>query len=210
MRRPAPPGWRYEREAREAGCALVAGMDEVGRGCLAGPVVAAAVILEPGRRFEGLHDSKLMTPLQRETLFRVILRKAEAWGIGAVDAEEIDHINILNATREAMQRAVAELPVRPDHLLIDALTLPAIPIPQTSVIHGDRLCVSIAAASVIAKVVRDRVMEHYDRMYPGFGFAAHKGYATAEHVAAVERQGPSPLHRCSFRGVWVQRSIEFS
>ncbi|MGH9867563.1 MAG: ribonuclease HII [Candidatus Polarisedimenticolia bacterium] len=210
MPRPAPPGWRYEREAREAGCALVAGMDEVGRGCLAGPVVAAAVILEPGRRFDGLHDSKLMTPSQRETLFRVILRKAEAWGIGAVDAVEIDHINILNATREAMQRAVADLPIRPDHLLIDALRLPAIPIAQTSVIHGDRLCVSIAAASVIAKVVRDRVMEHYDRMYPGFGFAAHKGYATAEHMAAVERQGPSPLHRRSFRGVWVQRTIEFS
>jgi ribonuclease HII len=188
----------------------VAGLDEVGRGCLAGPVVVAAVILRPGRRLEGLNDSKLLTALQREALFRVILRTAVGWGIGAADAEEIDHINILNATRQAMSRAVEALAEPPDHLLIDALRLPAISIPQTSVVHGDRLSVSIAAASVVAKVVRDRVMERYDRLFPGFGFADHKGYATAEHLSAVERQGPCLLHRRSFRGVWTQKQLQFS
>ncbi len=210
MARPASPGWRYEKVIQESGCGHVAGIDEVGRGCLAGPVVAAAVILAPGRRLSGLNDSKLLTELQREDLFRRILRTALAWGIGAADAEEIDHINILNATRAAMLRAVESLPVRPDHLLIDAVRLPSLTIEQTCLVHGDRLSVSIAAASVVAKVVRDRVMERYDRMFPGFGFAAHKGYGTAEHLQAVDRQGPCPLHRRTFRGVWVQRTIEFS
>jgi ribonuclease HII len=173
-------------------------------------VVVAAVILAPGRRLEGLNDSKLLTAPQREVLFRLILRTAVGWGIGAADAEEIDHVNILNATRQAMGRAVEALPEPPDHLLIDALRLPAVAIPQTSVVHGDRLSVSIAAASVLAKVVRDRVMERYDRLFPGFGFAEHKGYATAEHLAAVERQGPCPLHRRSFRGVWLQKQLQFS
>jgi len=188
----------------------VAGMDEVGRGCLAGPVVVAAVILAPSRRLKGLNDSKLLTELQREELFRMILRTAVAWSIGAAEAEEIDRINILNATRQAMQRAVEALPVTPDHLLIDAVQLPAIAIPQTSLVHGDRLSVSIAAASVVAKVVRDRVMARYDRIFPGFGFADHKGYGTAEHLAAVELHGPCALHRRSFRGVWTQRQLQFS
>src|SRR5262245_38832740 len=121
-----------------AGHACVAGVDEVGRGCLAGPVVVAAVVLKPGQRLKGLHDSKLLTELQRESLFRLILRAADGWGIGSSDAEEIDRINILNATREAMRRAVEALPTRPDHLLIDAVRLPAVPIEQTSVVHGDR------------------------------------------------------------------------
>lgn len=210
MVRSSQPGWRYERRVRSEGFARVAGLDEVGRGCLAGPVVVAAVILAPGRKLEGLNDSKLLTASQRETLFRAILRTAVGWGIGAADAEEIDHINILNATRQAMGRAVEALPDQPDHLLIDALRLPGLPIAQTSVVHGDRLSVSIAAASVVAKVVRDRLMERYDRLYPGFGFADHKGYGTAEHLAAVERQGPCPLHRRSFRGVWLQKQLQFS
>jgi ribonuclease HII len=210
MARRSLPGWKYERNLLESGCARVAGMDEVGRGCLAGPVVVAAVILAPTRRLAGLNDSKLLTELQREALFRMILRTAAAWGIGTVEAEEIDRINILNATRQAMARAVEALPIAPDHLLIDALRVPEIPIPQTSIVHGDRLSASIAAASVLAKVVRDRVMARYDRIFPGFGFADHKGYGTAEHLAAVELHGPCALHRRSFRGVWVQKELQFA
>ncbi|HKY32315.1 MAG TPA: ribonuclease HII [Candidatus Polarisedimenticolia bacterium] len=206
----ARPGWELERRALLEGSSRVAGLDEVGRGCLAGPVVVAAVILRPKARLAGLNDSKLLTPLQRETLFTKILRASEAWGIGAADAQEIDRINILNATRLAMARAVESLPVQPDHLLIDAVSLPQVLVAQTCPVGGDRISVSIAAASVVAKVVRDRVMDYYDRVFPGFGFAAHKGYGTQEHLQAVERLGPCALHRRSFQGVWLQRSIEFS
>ncbi len=143
-------------------------------------------------------------------MLRHILHCAEAWGIGIAGAAEIDEVNILNATRRAMQRAVEALPVRPDHLLLDAVRLPAVPLPQTAVIHGDRRSVSIAAASVLAKVARDRLMEHYDRIFPGFGFAAHKGYGTSMHLAALDSRGACTLHRLTFRGVGGQRAFSFA
>ena len=201
---PAPPGWTHERRIAREGFRCVAGMDEVGRGCLAGPVVAAVVILKTGIRLSGVHDSKLVPAGRREELMREILRRAEAWGFGAADANEIDRVNILNATRLAMKRAVEALPIEPDHLLVDAVRLPDVPIAQTPLIHGDRLSISIAAASIAAKVVRDRVMEFYDRVYPGFGFASHKGYGTAEHLRAVAERGACPIHRLTFRGVWQE------
>ena len=164
-------------------------------------MVAAAVILRTRRGLEGVNDSKLLTPARREELLPRILRQAAAWSLGAADAWEIDAINILNATRLAMRRAVAGLPTAPDHLLIDAVTLRELPMPQTSIIRGDRISLSIAAASIVAKVSRDRLMEYYDRLYPGFGFASHKGYGTPEHLRAVKERGPCPLHRATFKGV---------
>jgi ribonuclease HII len=172
-------------------------------------VVVAAVILEPGSRFEEVNDSKLMTSCARERVMKELLRRSVAWGIGAVDADEIDRINILRATRMAMKRAMEALPVKPDHLLIDALEIPEIPIPQTSLVGGDRRSVSVAAASVLAKVVRDRVMDYFDRRYPGYGFASHKGYGTAEHLAALASLGPCPIHRRTFKGVWYERMLPF-
>ncbi len=184
-------------------------MDEVGRGCLAGPVVVTALILEPDETIEGINDSKLLTAGARERIMRVVLRRAVAWGIGTSDADEIDRINILKATHLAMKRAVEALPRMPDHLLIDALTIPEIPIDQTPLIRGDRRSISIAAASVVAKVVRDRVMESFDRRYPGYGFASHRGYGTAEHLQALRSLGPSPIHRRTFKGVWYERVLPF-
>lgn len=184
-------------------------MDEVGRGCLAGPVVVTALILEPDATIEGINDSKLLTAGARERIMRVVLRRAVAWGIGTSDADEIDRINILKATHLAMKRAVEALPRMPDHLLIDALTIPEIPIDQTPLIRGDRRSISIAAASVVAKVVRDRVMESFDRRYPGYGFASHRGYGTAEHLQALRSLGPSPIHRRTFKGVWYERVLPF-
>ena len=195
MRLPARPGWSHERQSAAAGFTCVAGIDEVGRGSLAGPVVAAAVILRPNSRLPGVNDSKLLTAARREELLRQILRSALAWGFGAAGAREIDDVNILNATRLAMRRAVEALHVRPDHLLIDAVTLSDVPVAQTAIIKGDRISVSIAAASIVAKVVRDRVMDYFDRIYPGFGFASHKGYGTSEHMRAVAERGPCPIHR---------------
>lgn len=207
--RTGSPSWAHERRVARLGYRCVAGLDEVGRGCLAGPVIVGAIVLRAGRGPAGINDSKLLTASRREALMRDILRSAEAWSIGTADAEEIDRINILNATRVAMGRAVEQLPVRPDHLLLDAVRLPDVPISQTPLIRGDRLSISIAAASIVAKVVRDRVMRYYDRMFPGFGFAAHKGYATAEHLKAVALRGPSPIHRRTFHGVWRQGSFAF-
>jgi ribonuclease HII len=157
-----------------------------------------------------VNDSKLVPAGRREELMREILRHAEAWGIGAADAGEIDRVNILNATRLAMRRAVEALPIEPDHLLVDAVRLPEVRIAQTPLIRGDRISISIAAASIAAKVVRDRVMEFYDRIYPGFGFAAHKGYGTAEHLRAVVERGACPIHRLTFRGVWQQGRLALS
>jgi len=209
MGRAAAPGWTHERRVSGGGCRRIAGLDEVGRGCLAGPVIVAAVILNPARTPRGIRDSKLLTPARREALLRAILRTAEAWSIGASDAPEIDAINILNATKKAMTRAIETLSIRPDHLLIDALTLPEVGIAQTPITHGDRVCMSIAAASIVAKVVRDRVMDHYDQLFPQFGFAAHKGYGTREHLVAVERHGSCAIHRTSFKGVWREGVLPF-
>ena len=204
------PGWSYEVDLGRRGFASVAGLDEVGRGCLAGPVLAAAVILKRGAGLAGVNDSKLLSATRREALVRDILRGCEAWGLGAACAEEIDRINILGATRLAMRRATEALAIRPDHLLIDAVKLPDVAIPQVSLIGGDRLSLSIAAASIVAKVVRDKVMKFYDRVYPGYGFASHKGYGTSRHLAEIAMRGACPIHRRTFRGVMPVDRLSFS
>ena len=193
-------GGRFERAARATGATVIAGVDEVGRGALFGPVVAAAVILPEGCRIPGLRDSKQLVAEERQRLARIVERKAIAIAIEEVDAETIDRINIYQATRVAMAAAVCRLVVRPDHLLIDALRLDLL-CAQTSIIYGDSLSISIAAASVVAKVYRDRRMCELDLEYPQYGLASHKGYSTPEHKQALAAHGPSPLHRRSFRPV---------
>ena len=193
-------GGRYERAARATGAQVIAGVDEVGRGALFGPVVAAAVILPEGCRIPGLRDSKQLIAEERQRLARIVERKAIAIAIEEVDAETIDLINIYQATRKAMAAAVCRLAIQPDHLLIDALRLDLL-CAQTSIIYGDSLSISIAAASVVAKVYRDRRMCELDRDYPQYGLASHKGYSTPEHKQALAAHGPCPLHRRSFRPV---------
>lgn len=199
---PRPRGlYGLEREAWARGLGRVAGVDEVGRGPLAGPVVAAAVILDPARRIVGLRDSKLLTESQRASLTEEIWAKALAVGVGEVDPATIDRVNILEATRLAMHQALIRLSDAPQLVLIDAVRLPGLDVPQRALIKGDRRSASIAAASIVAKVHRDRLMTQWDRDYPRYGFAEHKGYATTDHLAALRRYGPCPLHRRSFRGV---------
>jgi ribonuclease HII len=193
-------GGRYERAARASGAKIVAGVDEVGRGALFGPVVAAAVILPEGCRIPGLRDSKQLIAEERERLARIVERKALAIAVEEVDAETIDRVNIYQATRMAMTAAVCRLALQPDHLLIDAMRLD-FACSQTSIIYGDSLSISIAAASVVAKVYRDSRMCQLDREYPQYGLASHKGYSTPEHKQALAAHGPSPLHRRSFRPV---------
>ncbi len=187
------------------GLMRVAGVDEAGRGPWAGPVVAGAVILpvDPGvaRALAGVRDSKQLSPRQRERLFAVIQAAAVSWAAGVVPSEEIDRLGILPATRLAMRLAVNALGVAPQALLVDAVRLPAIPLPQRSLIHGDALSLSIAAASIIAKVTRDRLMVELDAQYPGYGFARHKGYGTTLHALALNELGPCPIHRRSFAPV---------
>lgn len=192
---------RYEKQAWESGARLVAGVDEVGRGSLFGCVVAAAVILDPGYRVRGLRDSKLLLPERREVLARRIREHAIAWAVGAVDAARIDQINIYHASRAAMREAVMRLAPAADHLLVDALRLDCEQ-PQVPIIHGDALSASIAAASILAKVERDRMMCEWDAVYPEYGLASHKGYSTPRHLAALREFGPTPLHRQSFAPVW--------
>ena len=192
---------RFEKKAWAAGSALVAGVDEVGRGSLFGPVVAAAVILDPAYRIRGLRDSKLLLRERREALAPRIREHAIAWAIAAVDAARIDQINIYHASRLAMLEAVTRLHPTADHLLIDALKLDC-ELPQQAIIHGDALSASIAAASILAKVERDRMMCEWDTVFPEYGLASHKGYTTARHLAALREHGPSPLHRQSFAPVW--------
>ena len=193
-------GNKYEKAARLNGAVHVAGVDEVGRGALFGPVVAAAVILPPDTRIKGLRDSKQLLREDRERLAAVVERKAIALAIEEIDAETIDRVNIYQATRLAMAAAVKRLAQAPDHLLIDAMKLD-ITCAQTSIIYGDSLSISIAAASVVAKVYRDRRMCELHEVYPQYGLASHKGYSTPEHLAALDRHGPCPLHRRSFRPV---------
>ncbi|HLV99602.1 MAG TPA: ribonuclease HII [Ktedonobacterales bacterium] len=187
------------------GHTLIAGLDEAGRGCLAGPVVAAAAILPLAddclRLFAGVRDSKQLSVAQRERLYAVVIERAVGVGVGVVSVASIDRYNILRATRLAMQQALSALPVRPSYLLLDALKLPAVSLPQLALIKGDARCLSIAAASIIAKVTRDRLMQTLDEQYPGYGFAQHKGYGTAEHKLALARLGPSPAHRRTFAPV---------
>lgn len=189
----------HERLLAQVGVMPVAGVDEVGMGPLAGPVVAAAVILPVDAPIEDLDDSKALNRLTRERLEIEIRARALAVGLGVVAVDEIDEINIYQAGLRAMERAVAELLLAPRHLLIDARTLPRVATPQTAFVHGDRRVYSIAAASIVAKVYRDRLMADLDQLYPGYGFAQHAGYGTAEHRARLRTLGPSPAHRRSFK-----------
>lgn len=188
-----------ENALRRAGFCYVAGADEVGRGCLAGPVVAAAVVLHPDRHIPGVSDSKLVPAAERARLFDRIVRDAVAWAVAAADPREIDHINIHQASLKAMHRAVMALAPLPDIVLVDAFRVPDLPMAQRGVPHGDRRCSAIAAASIIAKVTRDRQMLALHGQDPRYGFDRHKGYATADHLDAVARFGYSDAHRRSFR-----------
>ena len=188
-----------ENALRREGYGAVAGVDEVGRGCLAGPVVAAAVILHPHRSIPGVRDSKLASEAQRGRLFELILRHALALSVAAADPREIDRLNIHQASLRAMQRAVVDLRPAPDIVLVDAFRIPDLPMPQRAVPQGDRRCAAIAAASIVAKVVRDRQMQDLHATDPRYGFDRHKGYATADHLRAVARFGYSDVHRRSFR-----------
>lgn len=191
---------KYEREAWDSGAEYIAGIDEVGRGCLFGDVVAAAVILPKGLVLEGVNDSKKLSDKKRELLFDIIMKEAVAVGIGIVDVETIDRINIRQASRLAMKQAVHALTPSPDHLLVDAETVD-IPLPQLSIIKGDANSQSIGAASIIAKVTRDRMCKgEWDALYPEYGIAIHKGYATKLHREQLLTLGPTPLHRRSFLG----------
>ena len=188
-----------ENSLRRMGFNYVAGVDEVGRGCLAGPVVAAAVVLDPQRYIPRICDSKTVTALEREQLYRKITRAAIAWGVAGCDPAEIDAINIHQATLRAMQRAVLSLVPLPDIVLVDAFRIPALPMAQKPVIHGDARCTAIAAASIVAKVTRDRMMVELHASDPRYGYDRHKGYATRDHLDAVSRFGYSQAHRRSFR-----------
>ena len=192
----------FEREY--AACAAICGVDEAGRGPLAGPVAAGAVILPKDCVVLYLNDSKKLSPARRDALFDEIREKAIAFHVGIVSPERIDEINILQATYEAMRKAVAGLSVTPDLLLNDAVTIPEMEIRQIPIVKGDAKSVSIAAASILAKVTRDRMMEEYDAMWPEYGFAKHKGYGTAQHIAALKEYGPCPIHRRSFIGHFVE------
>jgi len=188
-----------ENAFRRFGFCRIAGVDEVGRGCLAGPVVAAAVVLDPARYIAGIHDSKMVTSLERERLHGVITRKALSWAVASAEPAEIDAINIHRASLTAMRRAVMMLTPLPDLVLVDAFRIPDLFMAQHAVPHGDRRCTAIAAASIVAKVTRDREMLQHHVADPRYGYDRHKGYATADHLAAVARLGYSPLHRRSFR-----------
>ena len=192
---------RIERGLWSRGLVHLAGVDEVGVGPLAGPVLAAAVILPQSVKLRGVDDSKKLTAARREELEEKIRACALAVGIGIVEVADIDRLNIYRAALEAMRRAVVALPLAPDHLLVDARRIPQLTIPQTALVDGDARSYSIAAASIVAKVARDRLMRDLDALYPQYGFGRHMGYATAEHLAALERHGPSPAHRRSFAPV---------
>ena len=204
---PSSAPYHYEARAWRTGLVRVAGVDEAGRGPLAGPVVAAAVVIAPDRRIKGLADSKLLLPERREELFGHIRARALAIGVGIVDHETIDRINILEATRRAMREALAALAMLPDLVITDFVKLAGLACPQRNLVDGDARCASVAAASIVAKVTRDRLMVEADGRFPEYGFSQHKGYATPEHLAALDRHGPCPLHRRTFSGVWRQGEL---
>jgi ribonuclease HII len=187
----------YENQLRARGCGLIAGMDEAGRGPLAGPVTVGCCIVNLDDVIDGVNDSKKLSPKKREELYGLITEKAVAYSIIDIDWEEIDAINILNATKKAMREAVSGLSATPDFLLVDAVK-DDFGVPYESVIHGDELCYSVAAGSILAKVHRDRLMVKFDEEYPQYGFARHKGYGTAEHIEALKKYGPCPIHRRTF------------
>ncbi len=190
--------WKYEAEMKEQGFARICGADEAGRGPLAGPVYAAAVILPYGENIEGLNDSKKLSEKKREELFDIIIRKAVGYGIACAEVEEIEEINILNASFLAMRRAIERINPMPDFALIDGNMVRNIPVCAKSIVKGDSLSASIAAASILAKVSRDRLLKEYDEKYPQYGFSKHKGYPTKAHYEAIEKFGPCPMHRLSF------------
>ena len=194
----------FEREYERF--AYICGIDEVGRGPLAGPVVAGAVILPKDCEILWINDSKKLSAKKREELYTEIVEKADAVGIGVVSPDKIDEINILQATYEAMRKAIQSLKVTPQLLLNDAVTIPKVNIPQVAIVKGDAKSVSIAAASIVAKVTRDHMMEEYDQTYPGYGFAQNKGYGSKEHIEALKKTGPCPIHRRSFIGHFVKDS----
>jgi ribonuclease HII len=196
-----PDLWAYEKRVKEKGFSMIAGVDEAGRGPLAGPVVSAAVILPTGFSAPGLNDSKKLTPKKREIYYKKICSGADAIGIGIVDVADIDRINILKAALLSMAIAVKNLRPHPDFLLIDGKFITEAKFPQQAIIKGDALSISIAAASVIAKVTRDRIMEKYHAVYPAYGFNRHKGYPTQEHREAIKCHGCCPIHRKTFKGV---------
>jgi ribonuclease HII len=200
---PPAPDFFFEAQLWEKGTRWVAGVDEAGRGALAGPVAAAALVFPPDASLApalfGVRDSKQMTSSQRESWAPRLQAIALAWGVGFASSEEIDRIGILPATRLAIARALEQLTIMPEHLLVDYLLLPDIPLPQTALVKGDQRALSIAAASILAKTARDACLRLLEQEYPGYGLARHKGYGTAAHRAALERLGPSPIHRLSFR-----------
>jgi ribonuclease HII len=197
-----------ENALRRVGFVYIAGVDEVGRGCLAGPVVAAAVVLRPEKAIPGLADSKVVPEQERETLFDIITRDALAWAVASAEPAEIDDINIHQASLRAMQRAILLLAPLPDMVLVDAFRVPSLPMAQRGVPHGDRRCAAIAAASIVAKVTRDRQMRALHGVDPRYGFDQHKGYATAQHLEAMERFGYSAAHRRSFRPSFLLDTID--
>ena len=189
----------YENKLYENGLKYIAGIDEAGRGPLAGPVVVGVAIMKPDSFIEGINDSKKISESRREKLYEKITEEALAWSVGIVTEKEIDEMNILNATKKALERALESLEIRPDRILVDALEhIDTKGVPYTSVIKGDAKIYSISAASIIAKVTRDRIMREYDEVYPEYGFAKHKGYGTAAHITAIKTYGPCPLHRKTF------------
>jgi len=202
MIRQPNPDLHFEIPFWQAGMTLIAGLDEAGRGAWAGPVSAGAVILPPDpailEDLHGVRDSKQMTPPERARWAKVIHEKAAAWGVGMASSGEIDRLGIVPATRLAMQRALEQLQTSPQALLLDALRLPGVELTQSAIFHGDALCLSIAAASVLAKTARDTLMMEMENLHPDYGFARHKGYGTALHRAALQRLGPCPIHRISF------------
>ncbi|HSR13300.1 MAG TPA: ribonuclease HII [Thermodesulfobacteriota bacterium] len=196
-------GWkRFEEQARSRGFQLIAGLDEAGRGPLAGPVVAAAVIFPPVSSVTGVKDSKLLSPSQREKALLLLQKRALGIGVGIVEPEEIDRMNILQASLKAMAMALENLPLKPDFLIVDGLQKVKIPIEQQAVAKADRHCLSVAAASIVAKVTRDRLMTAYHEKYPQYNFADHKGYATQEHLEAIRKHGCCPIHRQSFKTIY--------
>ncbi len=201
-------GFDFEEQARIEGFRFIAGVDEVGRGCLAGPVVAAACILDPTKPLPtGLDDSKKLTPQQRDIIAGELRENCIAHSTGQVEAKEIDRINILEATKKAMLIAIAALEPAADFLLIDALHLKLSPLPQRAIIKGDAVSASIAAASILAKTYRDRLMTEYDGQYPQYGFAGHKGYGSDTHFAAIREHGSCPIHRKTFKGVTENKRL---
>jgi len=202
------PDLRHERKLWRTGIKTVAGVDEAGVGPMAGPVVAAAVVFRRETFIRGVHDSKQLLAEKREELHAQIRERALTFGIGVAEVEEIDRLNIYWATMRAIERALAALKAAPEHVLIDGRKVPGLAIPQTPIVGGDRKSFCIAAASILAKVTRDRIMTAYDDQYPGYGFAQHKGYCTADHFQLLEQLGPSPIHRRSFAPVALTTQLK--